>query len=122
MHPIFKVLLRRPQLLADHAAAYAALLREEAVDSAQALGWRLLAWTAAVLGLAAFIILAGVAVMLVATLGHWHWTLALVPLTALALAVIAWRLACRQLATRPLAVLRGQIQADADALRMLGSP
>lgn len=121
VHPIFKVLLRHPHLLAEHAAGYAALLQEEAGRASQDLVRQALAWAAAILGLVVFLVLAGVAAMLVALWGQWHWILATAPLTALALALVAWWMARHHRASAALATLREQIDADADALRILGS-
>ncbi len=122
VHPIFKVLLRKPQLLADHASSYAALFREEAASALSILGWRALGWAAVVLGVLVFLVLAGVAAMLAAVLGQWHWMLAAAPLSALLLAVLGVWLARRTPVERPMTQLRSQIQADAAALRLLGSP
>ncbi len=121
VHPIFKVLLRRPHLLASHAAGYAALLQEVAGDAGAQLARRALAWAAAILAFVVFLMLTGVAAMLLALSGQWHWILAAAPLTALAMAVVAWQLARPRMAGSALAPLREQIDADADALRVLGS-
>lgn len=121
VHPIFKVLLRRPHLLAAHAAGYAALLEEEAGSAGRLLTRQALAWASALLAFVVFLMLTGVAAMLMALWGQWHWVLAAAPLTALALAFVAWQLARQGMATSALGALREQIDADADALRVLGS-
>mgnify|MGYP000252186265 CR=1 FL=1 len=79
LHPVFRVLMRRPELVLDHLAGYAELLREQARSASGQLVSRALAWAVAVLGFLMFIVLAGVSAMLHAVLGHSHWMLWLVP-------------------------------------------
>ena len=50
LHPVFTVLLRQPELLMEHAAGYAALLREETQATAGQVAGRAMAWAIAVLG------------------------------------------------------------------------
>jgi hypothetical protein len=121
LHPLFSLLARRPDLVMDHAAAYAALAHEEAAATGVELTRRALAWAVAVLCLAMFVVLAGVAAMLGAMQGHFHWMLLLVPGTALALAGVAFAQARQRLPQPAFAQLRSQFEADAQALRTLGS-
>ncbi len=117
LHPVFTVLLRQPELLMEHAAGYAALLREEAQATTGQLVSRALAWAIAVLGFLLFIVLAGTAAMLGAVTQHFHWMLLLVPGTALALSAVAFLQARRALPRPLLDRLRAQLDADARALR-----
>mgnify|MGYP000331861674 CR=1 FL=1 len=64
MHPIFSVLLKRPELLVDHVAGYATLAREEAATATGALARRAIGWAVAVLGFIMFLVLAGAAAMI----------------------------------------------------------
>jgi hypothetical protein len=64
VHPIFSVLITRPELVMDHVAGYAALVQEEASTVGLEVAKRAIAWGVAVIGLLVFLILAGVAVML----------------------------------------------------------
>ena len=121
LHPIFSVLVRRPDLLVDHLAAYAALAREEASSTGGEVARRALAWAVAVMAFIAFLVLAGVAAMLGSLLDHFHWMLLLVPATALALAGVAFMQARQKLPQPAFAQLRSQFDADAQALRSLGS-
>jgi hypothetical protein len=79
IHPIFSVLVRRPELVMDHVAGYAALVQEEASTVGVEVAKRAIAWGVAVLGLIVFLLLAGVAIMLGAMLDEFHWTLVVVP-------------------------------------------
>ncbi len=121
MHPIFSVLLKRPELLLDHAAGYAALAREEAATAAGAVARRAVAWGVAVLGFIMFLVLAGAAAMLGALQGQFHWVLVAVPGLALAIAVAGAVLGLQKPAHPLFTELRSQLDADAQALRALGA-
>jgi hypothetical protein len=94
MHPLLHLIATQPNLLADHAEAYADLLGEEfGVASAQ---WKRRAMLSAVslccLGVGA--VLAGVALMLWAAVPpgdlHAPWALVLAPLVPLGAAVVCF--------------------------------
>ena len=97
IHPFFRTLASRPDLLADHAGAYAALAQVELGDAARRWRRRLLGWAvAAVLGLLA-LGLGGVALLLAAALPTAQmpaaWVLVALPggLAVLALALVFWQ-------------------------------
>ena len=120
VHPIFSVLVSKPELVMDHVAGYAALVQEEASTVSSEVKKRGLAW--AVCGMCAllFLILAGVAFMLGAMHEAFHWALVLVPAVPLAIAAAAYGIARKPLPARAFAELRAQLDADAQALRTLG--
>lgn len=120
IHPIFSVLIKRPELVMDHVAGYAALVQEEASSVGLELVKRAIAWGIAVLGLITFLVLAGVAVMLGAV-HEFHWALVLAPAVALAVAIIAFGIARQQLPGKAFAELKAQLDADAQALRTIGA-
>ncbi len=117
LHPVFPALMRRPELLLDHAAGYLALMREEAHATSGQVISRVLSWAVAVLGFIMFVVLAGVAAMLWAVTQHLHWMLFLVPGTALAVAAVAFMQARQPLPKPLLGELRRQLEEDAQALR-----
>ncbi len=121
MHPIFSVLLKRPELVMDHVAGYATLAREEAATAAGEVARRAVAWAVAVLGFIMFMVLAGAAAMLGLLQGQFHWVLLAVPGIALAIAVAGALMGMRKLAHAPFNELRSQLDADAQALRTLGT-
>ena len=121
VHPIFKVLIRRPELVVDHLSGYAALAQQEASTLGAQLLRRAIAWGVAAVAFIVFLMLAGVAVMLGFTQGEFHWVLVLAPGAALALALGAMTLARKSIATQAFVELRGQLEADAQALRMAGA-
>jgi hypothetical protein len=121
VHPIFSVLIRRPELVMDHVAGYAALVQEEASTVGVEVAKRAIAWGVAVLALLVFLILAGVAAMLGAMQGEFHWALAAVPGVALLISIAAWNLARQRLPAKAFTELKAQLDADAHALRAVGA-
>jgi O-antigen/teichoic acid export membrane protein len=121
IHPIFSVLISRPELVVDHVSGYAALMREEASNVGGEVAKRVIAWGIAILALVVFLVLAGVAAMLGALHGTFHWMLVIAPGLALAIAVGAWLVARRRLPEKAFTELKAQLDADAQALRTLGA-
>jgi len=120
LHPIFSVLISRPELVIDHVAGYAALVQEEASTVGVEVAKRAAAWGIAVIALLVFLVLAGVAVMLGAVM-EFHWAFVIVPGVALLVAVVAWSVARQKLPSRAFTDLRAQLDADAEALRAVGA-
>jgi hypothetical protein len=121
VHPIFSVLISRPELVMDHVSGYAALMREEASSVGTEVGKRVVAWGVAILSFVVFLVLAGVAVMLGTLQGAFHWVLILTPGIALAIAGAAWLVARQRLPEQAFTELKAQLDADAQALRTLGA-
>ena len=121
VHPIFKVLIRRPELVVDHLSGYAALAQQEASTIGAEVLRRAIAWGVAAASFMVFLMLAGVAVMLGFMQGEFHWVLVVSPGVALGLALGAMRIARNPLPTQAFVELRGQLEADAQALRMAGA-
>lgn len=121
IHPIFSVLIRRPELVMDHVAGYAALVQEEASTVGMEIAKRAIAWGVAVFSLLVFLVLAGVAVMLGAMHGAFHWVLVAAPGVALLLALAAWSVARQRLPAKAFTELKAQLDADAHALRTVGA-
>jgi peptidoglycan/LPS O-acetylase OafA/YrhL len=121
VHPIFSVLISRPELVVDHVAGYAALVQEEASTVGIEVAKRAIAWGVTVVALLVFLVLAGVAVMLGAMYGEFHWALVLAPGSALIVAVVAWNVARQRLPSKAFTELKAQLDADAQALRTVGA-
>ena len=121
LHPIFSVLISKPELVMDHVAGYASLMREEASTVGTEVAKRAIAWGVAVMGFIIFLVLAGVAVMLGVMQDRFHWILLLVPATALALSVAAFLQARQKLPHQAFSELRSQLDADAQTIRALGA-
>lgn len=120
VHPIFSVLVSRPELVMDHLAGYAALAQEEASSVGTEVAKRAIAWAACGALALVFLLLAGVALMLGAVHEEFHWALVLVPAVPLAGALVAFSIARQRLPARAFAELRAQLDADTQALRTLG--
>ena len=121
VHPIFSVLIKRPELVMDHVAGYAALVQEEASTVGAEVAKRAIAWGVAIFGLVVFLVLAGVAVMLGAMQGQFHWVLVAAPGAALLLSIVAWSVARQRLPAQAFSELKAQLDADAQALRAVGA-
>lgn len=121
VHPIFSVLISRPELVVDHVAGYAALAREEASSVGTEVARRAIAWAVAVLGFGMFLVLTGVAAMLAAMHERFHMALVLVPGIALAISIGAWTVARKRLPEKAFSELKAQLEADAQVLRTIGA-
>lgn len=120
VHPIFSILITRPELVMDHVAGYAALVEEEASTVGVQVARRAAAWAACAAGILVFLVLAGVACMFAATSG-FHWALVIVPAVPLAIAAAGFVAARKPLPARAFTELRSQLDADAQALRTMGA-
>lgn len=119
LHPLFSVLVQRPDLLVDHLAGYAGLMQQEAGEAVG--GWvqRAVAWLAVAALALIFIGLSGVAIMLGALLERFHWALVGVPAAVLLAALVAYGVARRAIQKARFDDIRAQWQADVAALRRL---
>ena len=122
LHPIFPLLIRRPDLIVDHLGGYLALVRQETSDAGGALLWRGVALALAVFLGAMFLGLAGGAVMLGVMFDRFSWVLILVPGFVLALVLLALLFARRPLSKKAFAELQAQLAADGELLRAAGDP
>lgn len=120
LHPIFPLLIRRPDLILGHLSGYLALLRQESADAGTGLLKRGLALALAVFLSAAFIGLAGIAIMLGAVLDRFSWALVLVPGSVLLLIGAAIWIARQPLAGPAYVQLQAQLEADRQLLRAAG--
>lgn len=120
-HPIFSVLVRKPELVMAHLAGYAGLIREEASTvGAQVVGCAVAA-AVAVVGALVFLVLAGVALMLGAMQQQFHWALIAVPAVPLVVSIACGLMALRRVPQHAFSELRSQLDTDAQTLRSLGA-
>jgi hypothetical protein len=116
LHPIFSTVLGHPELIADHLANYAALVKDEAETAGRGFVARIVAGVLAAVSAMLALGLIGVAAMLGFTQGSFHWVLAIVPGIAVVVAA-----GCAYYASRPTQMnafddLRAQLEADVRAL------
>ena len=116
MHPLFHLIATRPQLLAEHAQAYAALVSAEAGQMAVA--WKRSAahHAAALCSLVVAAVLAGVAVLLWAVVPpaqiQAQWALFVVPLPPVVLALGCLMAARKSTPDNAFDQLSRQVKAD----------
>jgi hypothetical protein len=126
IHPLFRLLVSEPQMLADHVEAYAELVTEEAGAVAQGVKRRMLLHAASLVGIVLGVLFGAVALMIWAAApddtmrAPWVlWAVPGVPLIA--------GIACHFLARKPaeesrgMKVIREQLAADAEMLRSVGA-
>lgn len=121
LHPIFSVLISKPDLVMEHVSGYAALMRDEASTVGVAVAKRAVAWGVTLFAALLFMILAGSAVMLGALHDRFHWSLVVVPGIALAMAVAGFLVARKPLPGKAFTELKAQLDADAELLRAIGA-
>ncbi len=120
IHPLFKLAVKEPHLIADHLSAYVALAGEEASKLGSSLAMRIGLYAgAAVLALIG-LVLVGVALLLVAATpseNHTTWALIVVPLTPFVLAGIMVLVARSKPVEKAFDTLKGQVNADMAVIR-----
>lgn len=121
VHPIFSVLISKPELVMEHVAGYAALVRDEASSAGVQVAKRAIAWGVTLVSLLLFLILAGMALMLGAVNDRFHWALVIVPGIAFVTAITAFMVARKPLPDKAFGELKAQIDADAQVLRSIGA-
>jgi hypothetical protein len=121
VHPIFSLLITKPELVMEHVAGYASLMREEASSVGREVAKRAVAWGVTLFAALVFLILAGVAAMLAAMQDQFHWAFVVVPLIPLAISVAAFMVARKRLPEKAFGELKAQLDADAQALRAIGA-
>ncbi len=117
LHPFVSTLIRRPNLLIDHVAAYAELVRDEACEAGTDILGRVMAWVMVAVCAIVFLVLTGVALMLAMVTSPFHWMLVAVPLAVLVLMVAAWLRARKPSLSKHFAEVKAQLDRDAQALR-----
>jgi hypothetical protein len=121
VHPIFAVLITKPELVMEHVAGYASLVREEASSVGVEVAKRAIAWGVTLFAFLVFLILAGVAAMLGAMLAGFHWVLVVAPGVALAISVGGFLVARQRLPEKAFTELKAQLDADAQTLRAISA-
>lgn len=119
-HPIFSTVLGHPELVADHLANYASLIREETVKAGRGVILRVVAGAVAIASALLALGLIGVAVMLGFLNGSFHWVLAIVPGVSVIIAAVAGFIAVRPAAFHGFEDLRAQVDADLRAIHVAG--
>lgn len=120
LHPLFTVLIRKPELVVEHLAGYGALVQEEISDLGAQLALRAAAWGAMVVMALVFVMLTGVSVMLGCALQTFHWALVAVPGLALVATLACFLYARTPTPGKRFEGLKAQVDADVQAMRIAG--
>jgi lysozyme family protein len=123
LHPFFRTLVSQPEILAEHAAAYAALASSEAGWAAHRVKSQAMLFAAALACGALGVSLAGTAVMLLAVLPVSQmpapWALALAPAVPMLVAAGLWWAQRREAVDWSFPSLREQMALDGALLRQI---
>jgi uncharacterized membrane protein len=126
IHPVFRLAASQPQLLAEHAAAYAGLLGEELAMGSARLKRRLALQLAGAACLVVAAVLLGVALLLWASLpgagSRAPWLFVLTPVLPAVLGLWALWLAQDRETVEWFTSLRRQLAEDAALLRIPETP
>ena len=121
VHPIFSVLITKPELVMEHVAGYASLVRDEASSVGIEVAKRAVAWAVTLITFLVFLILAGVAAMMAAVDEQFHWAFVIVPAIALAISLAAFSVARKRQPEQAFTERKAQLDADAQAVRAIGT-
>ena len=119
LHPIFTVLLRNPELIVNHLAGYAELMKVEASTAGQNVLKRIISGVISAISALLALIMLGVAVMLGVMHGSFSWILVAVPGVAAIIAIICAVIASRPAQSNAFLDLRDQFRADMEAFNSL---
>ena len=119
VHPIFMTVLRRPDLLANHLANYAELVKGELSSFGTSVAVRAASAAVALVALLLALGLTGISIMLGYLHGTFHWVLVIVPGAAWLLAVIGAALAMRSTTKDKVEDVKSEVEADFNMLRLI---
>lgn len=126
LHPLLHLIATKPQLLADHAQAYAELAVVEVGEFSAAWRRRAVLYAAAAFCMGVAVVLAGVAVMLWSVLPvaqmQAPWALIAVPLVLAAIGAVCLLAGRSRNEVSAFATLREQVKADLQMLRQVVAP
>ena len=126
IHPLLRLLTTEPHLLGDHVEAYAELVGEEVKKTSTAWGTRLALYAATLCLGGVGLVLAGVAIMLWASVPagdlHSPWVLVAVPVVTFVLAAACFLIARRNPAHNAFDNVKKQLSADMAMLREVSVP
>lgn len=116
--PLLKIIINEPGLLSEHLDAYSQLLVKD-LSLWQTSIKRQMKWKMVLSGnLFLFLLLAGVAIMLWGTTQSSHWSLIVIPLVPLIVAIVSVLLMPRSDAVRePFVALKKQLCSDIQMLK-----
>ena len=124
IHPMLRLAVTQPKLLADHAEAYVALISAEAKQTATAYGMRAAGGAIALCMGLLFLLFAGIAIMLwaVTPSGNMHapWALFVIPAIPAVIAIAGGIVAMKK-TDAPFVELKQQFAADLSMIRQVST-
>lgn len=119
IHPLFRVALRRPELIAEHLANHVEHAKGQAGQAARSFARKLAGGAVAIVALLLALNLTGIAVMLAAVEGRWPPALIWVPACAWLIAIGGALIAWRANAAAELQEVKDEFHADAEMLALI---
>ena len=119
LHPLFTVLIRKPELVVEHVSGYVALLQEELASMGTGMAVKVAAWGVVLVMGCVFLVLSGVGLMLGALHG-FHWALLAVPGVFFLIMLVALFYARKPNTVKRFENIKAQLDADVMALRIAG--
>lgn len=119
LHPLFRVALHHPDLIADHLANHIEHAKAQAADAVRSMGLKVAGAAVALVAMLIALNLTGVAVMLAATQTSVPAALWWVPGIAWAVVVIGGLMAWRASVRDEVREVKDEFQADAQMLALI---
>jgi hypothetical protein len=117
IHPIYMTALRRPDLVAAHLRNHVDLVKKEFADASRSVAYKAAGAIVALVALLLAMGLTGIALMLGALHGSFHWVLVAVPGVAWLLTAIGVAVAMKSSVRDDVQDVKDEIEADLAALR-----
>lgn len=119
LHPLFRVVLRHPDLIADHLANHLEHVKSQGVEAMRSVVRKMAGAAVALVALLIALNLTGIAVMLAATQASASPALVWVPAVAWLVAAIGGFVAWRENARSEVQEVKNEFRADAQMLALI---
>lgn len=110
--PLLRIIINEPGLLTEHAVAYSHLISNDAKLWKASVKRQILLKAMMAGGVLLALLFAGIAMMVWGATDHNHWTLIVVPLVPLLVAIVAGFMAADKRDEAPFAATKAQICTD----------
>lgn len=117
IHPIYMTALRRPDLVAAHLRNHVELVKKELGDAGRSIAYKVAGAIVALVALVLALGLTGIALMLGALHGSFHWALLAVPGVAWVLTIAGVIVAMKSSLRDDVQDVKDELEADLAALR-----
>lgn len=117
IHPIYMTALRRPDLVATHLRNHVDLVKQELGDAGRSIAYKVAGAVVALVALLLALGLTGIALMLGAMHGSFHWALVAVPAFAWVLTIAGVMVAMKASVRDDVQDVKEELEADLAVLR-----